>query len=173
VSPDAQKVFKVDRSAWFMRFADWAWGQDLPGDLSFCLLFWGLLLSPFIAVAKVLGLGTAAALRGAGIADGLARLADRAAEKTQSHPQGTQRGLEVLLVLFCLLGVWLIVFGLYRAAWWALLIPGNVVCLGWAVWALRHTRLARVLYEGYRAAKTRTCPRVEFVEPPGRKGASS
>ena len=171
----AQKTLVINRQSWYMRWLGWVF-DELPPDTSFCLLFWMLVLSPVLALGKlvleVLGFGAKGVTRGVKAAAISQRAADRVAASAQRHKRAAAIALRVFscaMVPTCVVGFALM---LYRAAWWALLIPGNVACLGFALWAIRDTTVVRVLAAGYHATKTRTCPLVQFADPEEKAAAA-
>jgi hypothetical protein len=162
---EAQKTLTIDRSAWFMRYMRWAYDSPVPEGLSFCELFWSLLLSPAVGLLHLLGMGAKAATHGLNVAPRASRLADRLAEKAQTHHRALERAVKWCFGLLALAWVVQAVIAILgEHEWWTLLIPANVFALGWVLWMARNTRLIRVLSTGYHATKTRTCPRVEFTE---------
>jgi hypothetical protein len=163
-----QRTLVIDREAWFMRFVRWSWDLRDEDELSFCVLFWLLLFSPYGAYGKIVFRAVAFGARRSGRALRTAALTAHAADRVAAGARAYQKGIEVsvaVISIACMLScLGLLAYIAYTAAWWALLIPGSVACLGVALWAARDTRLMRVLSAGYHATKTRTCPRVEFSD---------
>jgi hypothetical protein len=166
------KVLTISRNGRLIGWLKLAYGEPPAGaldKLNFCELFWMTLASPFAAVLRPF----AAVLRGVlrliglgGSAMRLPRVAEAIGERVAAHAQGHGKAWDrVGCVLWWLLRVATILYflwALYWLGWWVLLIPGNVAWAVWGLWLARHTQPMQFLATGYRATKTRTCPRVEF-----------
>jgi hypothetical protein len=160
-----QRVITVDRSGRMVAFLEWAYGTDMP-SMNFCRLFWSLVASPVVAAIRALGMAAQATRVGPELADKLADAGDRNVERLQRHPR-LRKVLFVAWLTVCVGYLLFLLVLLTLVAWWALLIPGNVIAFGWVLWLGRDTYLVRFLGHGYHAVKDRTCPRVEVIDSSG------
>lgn len=129
--------------------------------LNFCLLFWGVVLSPIVIFARLVTAGAIKGGRATGAIRAAAATGDRAAAFAQTHPTGTRWTGRVLGGLWGALMLFVWGYSLVRVAWWCpLALIGGGVLIGVLVWSISKTPVGGVLVTGYRAVKGRTCPRV-------------